>query len=57
MGKKSNGFLDTEAMKLGYIRMLMDVKTQLEKGQHQESIKAVLTDRLTHIEQRLEALK
>jgi hypothetical protein len=57
MAKKQDGYLDQEAMKLGYNRMLKEVGVQLSDGNHTDTIKAVLTDRKTHIEQRLEALK
>jgi hypothetical protein len=57
MRKKQDSFLDVEAMKMGFQRMLREVNTQLESGQLTEPIKALLSDRKKHIEQRLEALK
>jgi hypothetical protein len=57
MRKKQNDYLDVEAMKLGLKHMLEDVIVQLEGGHHSDAIRAVFTDRKTHIEQRLEELK
>jgi hypothetical protein len=57
MRKKQETFLDTEAMKLGYLGMLTDVNDQLDAGMHSDSIRAILTDRKQHIELRLEELK
>lgn len=57
MKKKHDDYLDTEAMKLGYRLMLDDVILQLENGIHPLSIKVVLNDRKTHIENRLEELQ
>lgn len=57
MKKKHDDYLDIEAMKLGYRLMLDDVILQLENGIHPLSIKVVLNDRKTHIENRLEELQ
>lgn len=57
MRKKADDYLDTEAMRLGYMGMLEDVNVQLIGGNHSDSIRAVLTDRKQHIERRLEDLK
>lgn len=57
MKKKHDDYLDTEAMKLGYRLMLDDVILQLENGIHPLSIKVVLQDRKSHIENRLEELQ
>lgn len=57
MRKKTETYLDTEAMKLGYYGMLSDVKDQLNAGMHADSIRVILTDRKQHIEKRLEELK
>lgn len=53
MRMKKETYLDTEAMKLGYQVMLTDVVTQLDAGMHIDSIRTLLTERKSHIEQRL----
>lgn len=57
MKKKHDDYLDNEAMKLGYRLMLDDVVLQLENGVHPLSIKVVLLDRKSHIENRLGELQ
>lgn len=56
MRKKTENYLDTEAMKLGYSGMLLDVNDQLNAGMHSDSIRAILIDRKVHIESRLVVL-
>ncbi|UVI31230.1 hypothetical protein [Paenibacillus spongiae] len=57
MRKKADDYLDTEAMRLGFIGMLADLNVQLVGGDHSPAIRAVLMDRKQHIEKRLEDLK
>lgn len=56
MRKKTESYLDAEAMRFGYQVMLADVKDQLEAGMHSASIRSLMKDRLTFIEKRLKEL-
>jgi hypothetical protein len=56
MRKKQENTLDTEALRLGFQRMLHEVKAEIESGNNTESIKVILKDRKAHIETRLKEL-
>lgn len=56
MRKKRTDNLEKEALKLGLQRMLKEVQVQLDSGNHTEPIRAVFSERKTHIEQRLQEL-
>ena len=57
MRKKTDNYLDNEAMRMGYQLMLQEADEQLAAGMHTDSIRTLLTDRKRHIENRLEELK
>lgn len=56
MRKKQSDYLDQEAMKQGYQKMLRELITQIEKGEHTEAMKAVFTENKRRIESRLKGL-
>lgn len=56
MRKKTNNYLDSEAMKFGYEAMLQDVTDQLTAGLYTDSIRALMTERKAYIENRLKEL-
>jgi hypothetical protein len=58
MAKKTDEYLDTEAMKIGYRMMLADVSRQLEEQEALSvAMKVVLIDQRNTINKRLEELK
>jgi hypothetical protein len=58
MAKKTDDYLDTEAMKIGYRIMLADVSRQLDEQEALSvALKVVLTDQRNTISRRLEELQ